>query len=412
MRFEHARLANGLTVVAEINEHAVSTGVGFFVRTGSRDETPDVSGVSHFLEHMAFKGTETRSPDDINRLFDEIGAKYNAYTTEEHTVYHAAILPEYLEPCIDVLGDLLRPTLRQEDFDTERSVILEEIGMYADSPTWSAYDKVTHNFFAGHPLGNSILGSKESIEALRLESMQAYHKQRYCPSNVVASASGPVDFDRLVGLLEAKCGSWEPSELSRSIAPLGARGPSEVLVRSQFALESIYLMGAGPDAASPLRFAADLLSVIVADETGSRFYWALVDSGKVESIDMSYHEYEGAGAFLIGACCEPSLVEANLDCIQSILAAVTELGVTEEELRVAKNKVAARLVLAAERPRNRIYPVAYNWIYRNEYRSIESDLADVEAVTRDDIRELLARFPLTQMTVVCLGPLEHIAAVG
>lgn len=412
MKFDQTRLSNGLTIVAEVNEHAVSTGVGFFVRTGSRDETPEVSGVSHFLEHMAFKGTEHRSPDDINRLFDEMGAKYNAYTSEEHTVYHAAILPEYIEPCVDVLGDLLRPTLRFDDFETERGVILEEIGMYADSPTWSAFDKVTHNFFAGHPLGNSILGSKESVAALRLEAMIEYHQQRYSPSNIIAAASGRVDFEQFVELLEAKCGQWGSFETARPTVALGEPGPCEIIARSQFSLESIYWMCAAPEATSRLRFAADLLSVVIGDDTGSRFYWAMVDNGRVESIDMSYHEYDGAGAFLIGASCEPDLVESNLDCVRQILADVSSAGITEEELRVAKNKMLARLVLAAERPRNRIYPIAYNWIYRQDYRPIEAEMADVAAVTLDDVREMLDRFPLNRTTIVCLGPLEQVVGIG
>ena len=198
MNFLTYKLSNGLQIAAEVNEHAVSTAIGFFVRAGARDESPDIAGVSHFLEHMAFKGTDRRTTDDINRLFDEIGAKYNAYTSEEHTVYHAAILPEYLPLCLDLLGDLIRPSLRREDFELERGVILEEIGMYADSAMWSAYDHVIRNHFDDHPLGNSILGSKASIEALSLEAMRQYHARQYSPSNIVLIASGRLDFDELV----------------------------------------------------------------------------------------------------------------------------------------------------------------------------------------------------------------------
>ena len=127
-----AVLPNGLEVLAECSPHALSSAIGFFVRTGSRDETPELAGVSHFLEHMAFKGSQRRSADDVNREFDDIGAKYNAYTTEEHTVFHAAVLPEYLDRAVDLLADLLRPTLREDDFSMEKKVILEEIGMYAE----------------------------------------------------------------------------------------------------------------------------------------------------------------------------------------------------------------------------------------------------------------------------------------
>src|SRR5207302_10481897 len=132
-----------------------------FVRTGSRDESTDVSGVSHFLEHMVFKGTPNRTSLDVNRDFDKIGASYNAFTSEENTVFYAAILPEYLPQAVDILADILRPTLRNEDFEMEKNVIIEEIGMYEDQPMWSAYDAAKRAFFGEHPLGNSILGTPD-----------------------------------------------------------------------------------------------------------------------------------------------------------------------------------------------------------------------------------------------------------
>src|SRR6266478_5309269 len=142
MRFLKTTLGNGLEIVAECNDEAHSSALGFFVQTGARDETDDISGVSHFLEHMMFKGTATRSADDVNREFDEIGAHYNAFTSEESTVYYASVLPEYQEPSIDLLADIMRPSLRGEDFDTEKKVILEEIQMYADQPPFGMDDHI------------------------------------------------------------------------------------------------------------------------------------------------------------------------------------------------------------------------------------------------------------------------------
>src|ERR1700737_2549899 len=157
---------NGLRVIAETNPPARSVALGFFVRTGSRDETADVSGVTHFLEHMVFKGTPRRTALDVNRDFDRIGANYNAFTSEENTVFYAAILPEYLPQAVDLLADILRPSLRGDDFEMEKNVIIEEIGMYEDQPMWSAYDHAKRAYFAEHPLGNSILGTPETIRAL------------------------------------------------------------------------------------------------------------------------------------------------------------------------------------------------------------------------------------------------------
>src|SRR6478672_3428784 len=160
MEFHHEVLSNGLNLIGERSSSARSVATGFFVRTGSRDEAdPAIAGVSHFLEHMVFKGTPRRSALDVNRDFDAIGANYNAFTSEENTVFYGAVLPEYLPQAVDILADILRPSLRGEDFDMEKKVIIEEIGMYDDQPAWSAYDHAKRIYFAEHKLGNSILGT-------------------------------------------------------------------------------------------------------------------------------------------------------------------------------------------------------------------------------------------------------------
>src|SRR5919202_2999295 len=159
MAFHHHVLANGLTIIGELNDQAHSVASGFFVKTGSRDETAEVAGVSHFLEHMVFKGTPRRDALAVNRDFDRVGAKHNAQTSEEDTFYHVSCLPEYLPRAFDVLSDILRPTLREEDFDTEKQVIIEEIKMYLDNPMSVAYEAAKSAHFGTHPLGNSILGT-------------------------------------------------------------------------------------------------------------------------------------------------------------------------------------------------------------------------------------------------------------
>src|SRR3954453_7165287 len=166
MQFHHTVLDNGLHVIAELNDQARSVASGFFVKAGSRDESAEVAGVSHFLEHMVFKGTPRRDALAVNRDFDRVGAKHNAQTSEEDTFYHVTCLPEYLPRAFDVLSDILRPSLREDDFDTEKKVITEEIRMYRDNPMSVAYEAAKTAHFAPHPLGNSILGTVESITSL------------------------------------------------------------------------------------------------------------------------------------------------------------------------------------------------------------------------------------------------------
>src|SRR5215831_19832916 len=194
MQFHKHRLDNGLEIIAETNDDAHSMSVAFIVRTGSRDETDEVAGVSHFLEHMCFKGTPRRSADDVNREFDEIGAHYNAFTSEECTAYYASVLPEYQESSVDILADILRPSLRPDDFDMEKKVIQEEIQMYLDQPPFGMDDRIKVLHLGHHPLARSVLGTSQSITDLSREQMHKYFAQRYSPGNMFVAAAGRIDF--------------------------------------------------------------------------------------------------------------------------------------------------------------------------------------------------------------------------
>ncbi len=202
MSFQHTRLPNGLEIIAETRASAFSAAVGVFVQAGARDESPEVAGVSHFLEHMLFKGTPTRSAADVNRLFDEMGASANAFTSEEQTVYYASVLPELADRAVDLLGDMMRPSLDETEFETEKQVILEEIMMYEDQPPFGADEKSRELFFAGHPLAHSVLGSRESIAGLNVEAMRSYHAARYVPENLLIVGCGRIDFERFVREVE------------------------------------------------------------------------------------------------------------------------------------------------------------------------------------------------------------------
>ena len=297
MEFKHSRLDNALTIIAEANPAAASMAVGFFAKTGSRDETPEVAGVSHFLEHMMFKGTDRRSAFDVNREFDEMGANYNAFTSEENTVYYAAVLPEFQDCAVDLLGDMLRPSLRREDFDTEKNVILEEIALYQDVPQFRVHEKLMDSFFAGHPLGNSVLGTAESIAALKDRDMRAYFDRRYSPGNMTAVAVGNLDFDRFCDKLRELCSHWKPCEVSRQTAPApGATG--RVVIRDEKVLrEHVGLMSPAPSGQDDRRYAAQLAATILGDPTGSRLYYALVEPAIADEATMSYNPMDAAGAW-------------------------------------------------------------------------------------------------------------------
>src|SRR5881396_2868301 len=202
LTFKHHQLKNGLDIVAEINPDSHSVAAGMFVKTGARDESAEVNGVSHFLEHMMFKGSEKYTWEDVNRIFDEIGARYNAFTSQEMTAYYANVLPEFTERAVEHLAHLLRPAIRVEDFTTEKKVILEEIAMYLDDPGHRLYEKLMESHFANHPLAQSVLGPAESIQKLQRDQMANYFTRRYGPGNMVLSVTGQLDFPQIVTLAE------------------------------------------------------------------------------------------------------------------------------------------------------------------------------------------------------------------
>jgi predicted Zn-dependent peptidase len=411
--FHHHTLPNGLQIVGETSPSARSVALGFFVRTGSRDETAEVSGVTHFLEHMVFKGTPRRSALEVNLDFDRIGANYNAFTSEENTVFYAAILPEYLPQAVDILADILRPSLRVEDFDMEKNVIIEEIGMYDDQPMMSAFDRAKRVYFAEHPLGNTILGTKESVAALTRDQMHAYFERRYVAPNITVVAAGNFEWKNLTKLVAQRCGKWSSGPIGRKgVRTSQGSGVFEVVTREAVAQEHVILISPGPAAHSPLRYAAGTLGMIIGDDAGSRLYWALVDPGLAESADMSFHDYEGTGSFYTSFSCEPENTAKNLGITHHVLRDVQKGGVSEEELQQARSKIMSRIVRASERPLGRMQAIGMDWVYLGKYRTADEELKAYEAVSVKTIGRLLEKYPLYQITTLALGPLKKLRPTG
>jgi predicted Zn-dependent peptidase len=358
---------------------------------------------------MIFKGSERRSYLDVNRDFDRIGAHYNAFTSEENTVFHAAILPEYLPQAVDLLADILRPSLREKDFEMEKKVIIEEIAMYDDQPMWSAYDHAKRVYFAEHPLGNSILGTPDSIRALQRDQMYEYFRRRYVAPNITAVATGRFDWDALVALVEKHCGGWEDGKAPRQgVRETRGSGAFEVLTREKVTQEHVFLISAGPPVESPLRYAADVLAMVLGDDSGSRLYWSLIDPGLADSADASFRDCQGAGTFYISYSCEPARTQKNLAIVHGLLRQLQQDGVTEDELRQAKSKVLSRVVRGSERPMGRMEALGMAWTYLHEYRSVDDELKGFEGVTLKKIRQVLDRYPIDQVTTLALGPLEKV----
>lgn len=410
MQFHHATLANGLEVVAELNPAVHSGAFGFFVKTGARDETDAEHGVSHFLEHMVFKGTERYSAADVNRIFDELGADYNAATSEESTVFYAAVLPEYLPAAFEMQAAILQPALRDDDFDTEKNIILEEIGMYDDQPSIVAYDQAMQTHFQGHPLGRTILGTSASITELTCPQMRAYQREHYLAGNITLAVAGNAEWDDILSLAVQHCGTWPAGSKPRTLKPHFPRGNRKIISRDSLQTQQVIQLAAAPDTFDPLRYAAELLSVIVGDDENSRLFWGLVDPGHAELAEMTYNDFDDTGTYLFLLSSDPNNTDENLARAAEIFAGINRDGVTDQELQQAMTKVSTRIVLRGERPMGRLSSLGGNWLARREYRTIADDLQTVADIAPAQIRQLLEKYPLAPITTVGVGPRQELAA--
>jgi predicted Zn-dependent peptidase len=404
MEFKSDKLENGLVIIGEINKSAKSAAVGFFVKTGSRDETGDINGVSHFLEHMLFKGTDKLSSLEVNEAFDKTGAQFNAFTSEENTVYYAAVLPEYLAEVTELWTQLMRPALRDEDFNIEKNVIKEEIAMYKDLPSFDVMERCRTLHFDGHPCGNSVLGSEESIDNLTAEQMRSYFAKRYAPNNIVLACAGNFEWDQIRCLAANSCGSWRMQTVERKLGHSEGSREKQRHEKANLAREHICLMSAGVSAQDPRRFAASLLGTIIGDDVGSRFFWELVDKALAEAASMQFGAMDGTGTFCSYIRCSSDNVTKVLDIIRSIFDDLARNGVTEDELTKAKNKILSELVIKNELPMGRLVDLGFNWTYLQQYQTIEDDVNAIKAVTVDDVHSLIEQFRPGDFTQFSLGP--------
>ena len=409
MKLKHTELDNGLTIIAEVRDTAASMAAGFFARTCARDETPELAGVSHFLEHMIFKGTERRSPLDVNREFDAMGANYNAFTAEENTVFFGAVLPEYQDALLDVLCDILRPSLRAEDFDLEKNVILDEIARYQDMPRYRVYEILQQEYFGPHALGHSVLGTSESVGALTQEQMLEYFNRRYAANNLTLVGVGNVDFDALVEKASKMCGHWPKADAPRDTAAPTVHHGRKIVTDPNVARQQVAMISSAPSSQDNARFAAMLASTILGDTTGSRLYYALVDPALADEASMIYDSLDGTGAFMTFLSCDTEQADRVVEIAHREMAAFQESGPTESELQAAKNKLASGATLKGEIPMGRLTAVGYDWLYRHEYVPLAEQIETLFAVDASAVAEVVRRHDLTKTMLVTLGPIEKLS---
>ncbi len=401
--FRETELPNGLKVLAEEVPGARSTALGFFVRTGARDEAPEENGVSHFLEHMVFKGPPGMDAHQVNLAFDRMGAQYNAFTSEEATVYYGAVLPEFGLELLALFARLLTPALRPEDFEVERQVILEEIARAQDQPDHVAYEGAKGAFFGDHPLGQSILGSPKTIQALTPMAMAAYHARRYRTGNLFLLATGRVDWAALVEKAQEVTTALLPGEAPRAYPPLVPR--TGLLERPWEGTQALYLVALFPGVAyqEEARFAAQVLARVLGGGSG-RLHFALVDRGLAEVAAFGHEEADGTGFFHAYLQADPAHKAVVLEVLQGELARLEAQGVGEEEVERAKTPLATGLVFAGETPMARLFHLGMTYLYTGRPLTLEEVRAKVARVTAREVNALLERGFLRQGLYYLLHP--------
>ena len=398
-------LANGLRIVIEPMPHVASAAAGFLVRTGARDEVPELAGVSHFLEHMCFKGTAKRTWHQITIDFDNMGSTYNAFTSKERTFYFGWVRTADLEKQIELLADMMRSTIPPAEFETEKKVILEEIAMSDDQIDRQIYEMVHEHAFKGSSLAWPVLGTTESISAMSRDSLYEYFQDRYNPANIILVVAGNVNPDDVIAMAQRICGDWSgrAPRPKRSEPQLVTRGQHEAK-SERFAQQAVILSFAAASATDPDREVADVLASIIGGHN-SRFYWKILQAGVAPHVAAFRVDYCDCGVFMAYGFCEPAKSAELLKAVRRELQRVSDEGVTVEEVQRVKNRTRTGLAAESEAPYYRLMQLSGDIDVLGEPRRVSQRLADIDAVTVERVREYLRKWPITgEGLLVSLGP--------
>jgi len=401
-------LPSGVRVVTEHVPSVRSVALGFWVRTGSRDEDPAQAGLSHFLEHLLFKGTDRFSSLEIDETFDAMGAEVNAGTGKETTSVYARFLDRHLDRAFDVVSDMvLRPSY--PDIDSERQVVIEEIAMYEDEPSDKVHDVLSTAIFGDHPLGRPIIGRAEVVGSVPVPDIAAYHDDRYVAGNLVVAAAGSIDHDRLVALVD---GALDPGTEGGHVARPEA-APQTTVPQLRFhtkETEQYHLcLGApGLARADERRFALRVLDTILGGSTSSRLFQEVREKRGLAYAVYSYaSQYADSGQVGLYVGTRPDNVGEAMDVIGNELRRICDEDVSEAELDRARENVKGRTTLAMESTPARMNRLGSSLLMDVPLLSLDEVLARIDAVTLEDVRTMTAElFDPSRMSAAGVGASE------
>jgi predicted Zn-dependent peptidase len=418
-RVRRTVLPGGLRVVTEAMPGVRSASIGVWVGVGSRDESPHLSGASHFLEHLLFKGTPERSAMDISVSLDEVGGEFNAFTAKEYTCFHARVLDQDLPLAVDVLGDMVTSsTIAAPDVEAEREVILDEIAMHDDDP-----DDVVTNLYAekawgSSPLGRPIAGTVESIKSLTRTQIRRFYRSHYSPENIVVSVAGNLEHAEVVRLVR-RAFSRSSFLADTTVRPRPVRSRSrprrstagEVVVARPFEQANLVLGVNGLVRTDERRYALGVLNAALGGGTSSRLFQEVRERrGLAYSVYSYAAHYADAGAFAVAVGCLPDRVHDVLTVVRGEFGRLSDGGVTEEELERGKGQLRGGIVLGLEDSTSRMARIAKAELLYDELPSVDEVIERIDQVTLDDVRTLSGTLLSQPQTLAVVGPFDQLPA--
>jgi predicted Zn-dependent peptidase len=408
--YQLTTLASGTRVITESLPTVRSVAIGFWIGAGSRDESEGQAGVSHFLEHLLFKGSRSYSALDIAEVFDTFGGELNAATARDYTFVYARVMDDHLETALDVMSDMVfAPTLA--DLDSEREVVLEEIAMVDDSPQELIFDVITKAVFGDHPLGRPVLGSAEVIATIPRRSVAAYHRRRYASGNVVVATAGSVEHERLVRLVERMGEKAEAPPAGRSPGrrPLVPPAPSLVFQRKATEQYHVCLAAPGLARSDRRRFAASILDGVLGGSASSRLFQEIREKrGLAYAVHTFSSQYADTGQVGVYVGTREENLGACLAIVAEQIGEIAAEGPRAEELVRAKENLKGRVMLAMELTSNRMSRLGKSVITDSEILSLDRLLAEIEAVDSEAVARLAAELlDLDKLSAAAIGPSEE-----
>jgi predicted Zn-dependent peptidase len=384
-------LDNGLRILTERMTHVRSVSIGVWLTRGSRHENADRSGIAHFVEHMLFKGTDSRTAEDIAQAIDSIGGQLDAFTAKEYASYYIKVLDEHLPLALDILSDIvLNPAFTAEDIEREKKVVLEEIKMVEDTPDDLVHEIFTQGFWEDHPLGRPILGTKETVESFNSELLREYFKGAYTPRNLIVSAVGNLEHARVRDLVAEKFGA-----LKLSSAPASEEAPRvvpKILIRNKDLEQSHVCLGASSYPQNhDDRYSSYVLNTLLGGSMSSRLFQNVREKrGLAYAVFSGLSAYRDAGSFTIYAGCANEAVGEVIDLVVEELRNVKQAPVPEAELQRAKDHLKGSLMLSLENTASRMSHLARQEIYFDRQFGLDETLQGIEQVTVAEVQRVAA----------------------